>query len=422
LKLLESYIIILITLIASAFFSGMEIAFITSNKLRIELENKQGNIPAKILSYFNKYPSRYLGTMLLGNTISVVVFGIFMEELLSPFLREYISSELAVLLIQTFLSTLLLLVTAEFLPKNLFRVNPNFTLNLFAVPLIIVYYIIYPFVYITTGISEFVLKRIFGVKLAQNQKISFVRVDLDNYIRESTLANKDGQKEIDHEIQIFQNALDFSNVKARECMIPRTEIIALDVNDSVQTLKQKFIQTRLSKILIYENSIDHIIGYTHSHELFKNPDAIRSILRPIAIVPESMPARDVLTVFIQQHKSIAVVVDEFGGTSGMVTMEDVMEEIFGEIEDEHDKEDLIEKQLAENEYVFSARLELDYLNTKYKLGLPNEENVETLGGLLLHHYESIPRLNQEIQVGDFIFKITGVSNSRIEQVNLKIIK
>ena len=396
----------------------MEIAFLTSNKLRIELESKQGSIPARIFSYFNKFPSRYLGTMLLGNNIALVVFGIYMGELLSPIVTQLVSSEVAGLLIQTFLSTLFILVTAEFLPKNLFRINPNFLLNIFAIPLIIIYYILYPFVFITTGISEFILTKIFKVKFVYD-KISFGRIDLDNYVREGTLF-KEGQKEMDHEIQIFKNALEFSNVKARECMIPRTEIIALDVNDSVDKLKQKFIQTRLSKILIYENSIDHIIGYTHSHELFKNPDSIRSVLLPVSIVPESMPVREMLTVFIQQHKSIAVVVDEFGGTSGMLTMEDIIEEIFGEIEDEHDKDELLEKKLNNNEYLFSARLEIDYLNEKYKLQLPLKDNVETLGGLLLHYNESIPRLNEEIRVGQFIFKITGVSSTRIEQVQLKI--
>ena len=399
----------------------MEIAFITSNKFRIELENKQGGLSAKILSYFNKYPSRYLGTMLLGNNIALVVFGIVMEEQLSPFFRQYISSATGTLLIQTFISTLFILVAAEFLPKNLFRINPNLMLNVFAFPLIIIYYVLYPVVSLTTWISEFILRNIFGVKLAQDKSISFGRVDLDNYIKEGASFTKE-QQEYDHEIKIFQNALDFSNVKARECMVPRTEIIALDVSDPVADLRQKFIQTRLSKILIYENSIDHIIGYTHSHELFRKPESIKSILRPIAIVPESMHTRDVLTTFIQQRKSIAVVVDEFGGTSGMLTIEDVIEEIFGEIEDEHDKEELVEKRISDREYLFSGRLEVDYINEKYKLNLPAKENVETIGGIVLHHHESIPQLNEEIRIGNFIFKVTAVSNTRIEQIHLKIIE
>jgi CBS domain containing-hemolysin-like protein len=416
---LETSVIILITLIASAFFSGLEIAFITSNKLRIELESKQGNISARILAHFSKYPSRYLGTMLLGNNIALVIFGIYMDEELEHFLHHYIPHEykILVLLLSTFLSTMLILVTAEFLPKNLFRINPNRTLNLFAFPLTIVYGILYPFVMITIGFAEFILKRVFRLKI-ENHNAGFTMIDLDNYVREGTSVEK--KAEMDHEIQIFQNALDFSSVKARECMVPRTEIIAVDVNESIVNLQKKFVQTRLSKILVYSESIDNIIGYVYSKELFKNPGSIRSILLPVSIVPESMAASEVLTVFIQQHKSIAVVVDEFGGTSGMLTMEDVIEEIFGEIEDEHDKEEMTEKQISEKEYVFSARLETDYINDKYALDLPILDNVETLGGLVMHYHESIPRLNEEIRVGNFLFTVTAVTRTRIETLNLKI--
>lgn len=396
----------------------MEIAFLTSNKLRIELESKQGNISAKIFSYFNKYPSRYLGTMLLGNNIALVVFGILMEVLLEPVIEEHISSDILVLFIQTLVSTLFILITAEFLPKNLFRINPNRTLNVFAIPVWIVYWILYPVVFITIGVSEFILQKILRVNI-EKENLSFGRIDLDNYVREAT-SSKNDKNEIDHEVRIFKNALDFSSIKVRECMIPRTEIVALDVNAPVEELRQKFIKTRLSKILIYEKSIDHIIGYTHSHEMFKNPDSIRSILLPVSVVPESMPANEVLTVFIQQHKSIAIVVDEFGGTSGMVTIEDVMEEIFGEIEDEHDKEELIEKQIDETEYVFSGRLEIDYINDKYKLQLPASEDYSTLSGLLTFYHESIPDLNELIQIEKFIFRVVEVSGTRIELVNVRI--
>lgn len=417
---MQSSIIILIALLFSAFFSGLEIAFITSNKLRIELENKQGNFSAKILSHFSKYPSRYLGTMLLGNNIALVIFGIYMDEELNGIMGHYISSKILLLLISTFLSTMLILVVAEYLPKNLFRINPNKTLSLFVFPLTIVYGLLYPFVMITIGISEFILKKIFRVKI-EKENIAFTMVDLDNYLREGTSAIET-KAEKDHEIQIFQNALDFSSVKARECMIPRTEIIALDVNESIDELKNKFINTRLSKILIYSENIDNIIGYTYSKELFKNPQSIRSILLPVSIVPESMAASEVLTVFIQQHKSIAVVVDEFGGTSGMLTMEDIIEEIFGEIEDEHDKEDLIEKQISEKEFVFSARLETDYINDKYHLNLPILDNFETISGLIMYYHESIPRPNEEIHIENFLFTILAVTKTRIEQVNLKIIE
>lgn len=416
---MNSYLIIVLAMIASAFFSGLEIAFITSNKLRIELENKQGGFSARILSHFNKYPSRYLGTMLLGNNIALVIFGIYMDEELNPFIGHYISSKILILLISTFLSTMLILVMAEYLPKNFFRINPNKTLSLFALPLTIVYGLLYPMVMFTIGLSEFVLKKVFKVQIV-NENAAFTMVDLDNYVRESTSSAIEKKAEKDHEIQIFKNALDFSAVKARECMVPRTEIIAMDVNEPIEKIKTKFIQTRLSKILIYSGNIDNIIGYVYSKELFNKPESIRSVLLPVSIVPESMAASEVLTVFIQQHKSIAVVVDEFGGTSGIITMEDVMEEIFGEIEDEHDKEEMIEKQLSENEYLFSARLETDYINDKYRLNLPIVDNFETLGGLIVHYHESIPRLNEEIRIENFLFTITAVSRTRIEQVNLKV--
>ncbi len=415
---MESVSIILLTLVASAFFSGLEIAFITSNKLRIELDNKQGNFSAKILAHFTKYPSRYLGTMLLGNNIALVIFGIYMDEELKPLIGNIISSKLLILLISTFLSTMLILVTAEFLPKNIFRINPNKTLTLFAFPLTIVYGTLYPIVMITIGFSEFILKKIFRVKI-EKENAAFTMIDLDNYVREGTSAHEK-KAEIDHEIQIFQNALDFSSVKARECMVPRTEIIGLEVNESIEKLKQKFVQTRLSKILIYSESIDNIIGYVYSKEIFKRPESIKSILLPVSFVPESMAASEVLTVFIQQHKSIAVVVDEFGGTSGMLTMEDVMEEIFGEIEDEHDKEEMTEKQISETEFVFSSRLETDYINNRYHLKLPILDTIETLGGLIMFYHESIPRINEEIRVENFIFTITAATPTSIELVNLKI--
>ena len=415
---MHSSVIIFIALLASAFFSGLEIAFITSNKLRIELESKQGNFSAKILSHFSKYPSRYLGTMLLGNNIALVIFGIYMDEELSHMMGQYIPSKILLLLISTFLSTMLILVVAEYLPKNFFRINPNKALSLFVFPLTIVYGLLYPVVLITIGFSEFILKKVFRVKI-EKENAAFTMIDLDNYLREGTAA-VEKKAEKDHEIQIFQNALDFSSVKARECMVPRTEIIAMEVNDNIEELKNKFIQTRLSKILIYSENIDNIIGYVYSKEMFKAPQSIRSILLPVSIVPESMAASEVLTVFIQQHKSIAIVVDEFGGTSGILTMEDIIEEIFGEIEDEHDKEEMIEKQLSETEFIFSARLETDYINDKYHLNLPILDNFETISGLIMHYHESIPKPNEEIHIENFLFTIIAVTKTRIEQVNLKV--
>ena len=410
-------VIILLTLLASAFFSGLEIAFLTSNKLRIELEGKQGGVLAQITSFFNRHPSKFLGTMLLGNNIAIVVFSIFMEEELDPYIHQYITSSIGTLLVQTFISTMFILVTAEFLPKNLFRINPNAFLNFFAIPLFIAYWIMYPIVFVTIGIAELILSKIFGVTI-ENEEMAFSRVDLDNYLQEGS--KQDKKQEVENEVKIFQNALDFSSVKARECMVPRPEIVALDVNESVEKLKETFVQTRLSKLLIFEGTIDHIIGYIHSHELFKRPDTIRSTLLPVNIIPESMPVSEVLTLFIQQRKSVAVVVDEFGGTSGMLTMEDIIEEIFGEIEDEHDKEEMIEKKINENEYIFSGRLEIDYLNEKYKLNLTTFENFETLGGLIIHHNESIPKANDELVIDNYKLRVLAVSNNRIEQIQLQI--
>lgn len=415
----SDWIFILVSILCCAFFSGMEIAFLTANKLRIELESKQNYLPAKILSFFIKKPSQFIATCLVGNNISLVIYGLFMADILEPYLAPFIHSNAGLLITQTIISTAIVLLTAEFLPKALFRINPNRTLTVFAFPFLILFVVLYPVVLVSIGLSEFLLERLFKVKL-DNSTFVFGRIDLDNYVRQFT-SHLDNNTEIDHEIQIFQNALDFSAVKVRECMVPRTEIVALDVNESINTLRQKFVETQLSKILIFEDSIDHLIGYVHSYELFRNPSSIRSILLPVIIAPETMTANVVLSQLIKQRKSIAVIVDEFGGTSGMLTIEDIMEEIFGEIDDEHDKEESLEKIIKEDEYIFSARLEIDYLNKKYKLNLPESEDYETLGGLILNHNESIPELNEEITMDGFSFSILAVNGKMVEQVRVKIV-
>lgn len=412
--------VILTSLIFSAFFSGMEIAFVSANKLKIELDGKQGDFLAKIISNFLKKPSRFIGAMLVGNNIALVVYGIYMAKVLEPEMAKFVSNESLLLILQTIVSTLIILITAEFLPKTLFRINPNNMLRVFALPLLILYYLLLLPMLIVIGISEAILK-VFSPQIKLQEDIDFGRVDLEYYVKEGTEYYED-QEEIDHEIQIFQNALDFSKVKARECMIPRTEVIAMDVEDSIENLTQKFIDTGLSKILIYRDSIDNIIGYTHSFELFKKPKSIKSILLPIPIIAISMPANEILEVFIEQRKTIAVVVDEFGGTSGIITIEDIIEEIFGEIEDEHDKEELIENQMSDSEYLLSARLEVDYLNDEYSLGLPESDNYETLAGLIIHIHESIPSLNEEIVREQFVFTVKKVSQNRIDLVHLKILE
>lgn len=400
----------------------MEIAFVSSNKFLIELESKKDRFPSRLLTKFTANPGHFISTLLVGNNIALVVYGIMMALVLEPLIAEYlyISNSLAILLLQTLISTLLILLTAEFLPKTLFRINPNKMLVIFALPVYIVYTLLYPVSVVIMKISEFLISKVAKVEITK-EKPDFSKVDLDNYIQEAT-ANHHPQEYEDNEIKIFKNALAFSEIKIRECMVPRTEIIACDASIEVEELKEMFIETGLSKILIYKETIDDIIGYVHSFEMFKKPQSVKSIMRPIDNVPESMLAHNLLKLFLQKHRSIAVVVDEFGGTSGIVTIEDVVEEIFGEIHDEHDVEELIEKKVSENEYIFSARLEIDYLNDKYNLGLPVSENFETLGGLIIEEHESIPEKDEEIRIGKFLFIASDVSETVIEKVILKIVE
>jgi len=419
---MHNWKIIFVTMIFSAFFSGMEIAFVTANKLKIELDKKKGFISARIISNFHKVPSNFITTLLVGNSIALVIYGVVLANILRPaivsILPESINSELLILIIQTIISTLLILVTAEFLPKIVFRINPNYALNLFAIPVFVIHYILYPVVFVIIYIAEFILKVLFNIKIV-DQKHVFGPIDMDNYIKEF-FPETHTEHELEHEVKIFQNALDFSTVKLRECMIPRTEIIALEDNVSIGGLKQKFTETGLSKILIYKDSIDNIIGYVHSYDMFKNPSDIKSVLKTLIFVPETMLANNLLTLFIQQRKSMAVVVDEFGGTAGILTMEDMMEEIFGEIDDEFDVEYFIEKKIGENEYIFSGRLEIDFLNDKYKLYLPESKDYETLAGLIIYYHQSIPAQGEEIVIENFTFTILQVSKTLIKQVQVRI--
>jgi CBS domain containing-hemolysin-like protein len=394
----------------------MEIAFISANKFQIELQNKQGKFWAKIFSFFNKHPSRFISTMLLGNNISLVVYGMMMALLLEPPMAQFIQSGLVVILLQTLVSTMLILITAEFLPKALFRINPGVMLSTFALPSALAYIVLYPVVFLTTSLADFILKRLFRVKTVK-EDVSFGRVDLDNYLREATSNIREDQ-EIEHEIEIFQNALSFSEIKVRECMVPRTEIVALEVMSPVDELIGMFVETGLSKIMIYRDTIDNIIGYVHSFEMFKKPNHVREVLLPVINVPETMPAQELLLQFTQQHRSVAVIVDEFGGTSGMITIEDVVEEIFGEIDDEHDVDEMVEKVMEENTWEFSARLEIDYLNKEYGLGLPESDDYSTLGGFITHEHESIPEKNEEIVISPFKFTALQVKNNRIEVVRV----
>lgn len=417
---MDSWFVVILTLVFSALFSGLEIAFISANKLKIELDKNKGLFSAKILAGFIKDPSSILGVLLLGNNIALVIFGIAMANILEPGIVNSLGSDLAsqslVLFIQTIISTILILISAEFIPKALFRLNPNGLLNIFAPGIKLFYFLFYPVVFLLVSTSEFILKKIFRLELSVD-KYTFSAIDLDNYVREFSI-DKNEESEVKQEIQMFQNAIDFRNVKLRECMVPRTEITAIDEEDSIEALTQTFIESGKSKILIFRDTIDNIIGFVHSSDIFKNPKSVKSIVRSVPIVPETMLANIVLSNFIKEHKTVAVVVDEFGGTSGIVTMEDIIEEIFGEIQDEYDVETQVEKKINENEYIFSARIEIDYLNEKYHLELPESDEYETLGGLIINIHESIPQKGDIILNGSFKFIINMATESRIDQVTL----
>ncbi len=414
------FLIILLAIILSAFFSGMEIAFVASNRLRIELDRKQGVFGSKIIKHFTDNPGQYIATMLIGNNFSLVIYGLVFSKTIGSLLTPILGSEILVLIINTLLSTAIILLVAEFLPKTIFIISPNSFLKFLSIPTYIFYLLFYPVSKFTVAASNLFIKVFFGINPADRKQedIIFSKVDLDHFVNHSNQIKEESEPE-HHDIRIFQNALDFSNVKLRECMVPRTEIEALESKSSVAQLREKFIETRLSRILIYQDSIDNITGYFELKDIFKNPTEINSMIRKLAIVPETMPANKLLKIFVEEKKNIALVVDEFGGTSGMVTIEDVLEEIVGDIEDEHDTTDLIEKNVGINEYVFSGRLEIDYLNEKYHLNLPEQDDYETLAGLILFYHGSIPITNDAIRVGKFIIKVLKATTTRLELVNLK---
>lgn len=416
-------LIILISILFSAFFSGMEIAFISANKLRLELDKKQNIVFSGLISHYTQHPGQFIATMLVGNNLALVTYGIAFAYLLKPYLMVYLHSDLLVLVAQTFISTIVILATAEYLPKMLFRINPNRVLKIFTIPLAFFYFLFFPVTKIAIWISKVVLKIFLNAQIKKvDGKVVFSRIDLDHFVseQENNTAPK-SEHEVDNEVKLFRNALDFSSVKLREVMVPRTEIVMLDIDSTVEELQQKFIETGYSRILFYSGNIDNIVGYIHHSVIFTKPDSIKSHLRKVLIVPETMSASKLLRQFIQQRLSIAIVVDEFGGTSGMVTSEDILEEIFGEIEDEHDTDDLIMKKVADDEFVLSGRLELDELNEEFGLEFPEDENFETLAGFILFHYESIPKINSVITIDQYQFKILKATNTKIELVLLKIL-
>ncbi len=424
-----SVIIIILSLVFSAFFSGMEIAFVSANKIHIEIEKKQEGLLASILARLTKKPSKFIATMLIGNNIALVIYGFFMGELLMNWFEGMgaTSNTFANLLLtdfslltQTVISTLIILLTAEFLPKVLFQIYSNTLLKVFAVPAYLFYLLFSLISDFVIWVSDIILKTFFKTE-GDEVQLAFSKIELGDYITEQ-METVEEQDEVDSEIQIFQNALEFADVKAREVMVPRIEITAVELHETPKNLAKLFTETGYSKILVYKDTIDDIIGYVHSYELFKKPKTIKSILLPVELVPETMLIHDILNILAKKRKSIAVVLDEYGGTSGIMTVEDIIEELFGEIEDEHDSTDLVEDLLEENKYRLSARLEVDYLNETYKLELPKSEEYETLGGLIVAETGEIPEMDSEIRIENFKFNILEVSSTKIDLVSLEVLE
>jgi len=404
----------------SAFFSGMEIAFVSSNKLRFEMDRSEESLTSRVLSIFFQNPNNFISTMLVGNNIALVIYGILMAEIIEvQLLSGIIDNEFVLVLTQTIISTLIILVTGEFIPKTLFKINPNFTLNLFAIPAFICYIVLYPISKFASSLSGIIL-RITGTKINKEARAkAFTKVDLDHFIQ-SSIQDSGNQEEIDTEVKIFQNALDFSSVKVRDCMVPRTEIVAVEDDTSLEELKERFIESGISKIIVYKENIDNIIGYIHSSEMFHELTDWTNSIRQLPIVPETMNANKLMKLFMQQKKSLAVVVDEFGGTSGIVALEDLVEQIFGEIEDEHDTNSHVAKATGDNEYILSGRLDIEKVNELFSIELPESDEYQTVGGLILHQHQSFPKTHEIITIGRFQFKIIKVTATKIELVKLKV--
>ncbi len=411
---------IFISLLTIAFFSGMEIAFISSNKIRFELEKRNKRFPSYILSFFYRNPYEFISLMLVGYYLSLIVYVLLIASYIESSIGLFVDNQILFIFIQSFFATILILIAGEFLPKTIFKTNPNLYLKIFSIPLAVFYVVLYPVTKIITLIT-FLILTVFGIKdWKRTVSKSLGKVDLDFFIQQS-LENLQQKAEIENEVKIFQNALDFSNVRLRDCMVPRTEIVACDKQTSIQELKNKFIETGYSKILVFNDSIDGIVGYIHSSELFTDIQDWTTRIISVPIVPENMTANTLMKMLLQEKRSIAVVVDEFGGTAGIVTLEDLVEEIFGEIEDEHDMKSLISKQLSEKEYLVSGRLEVDLLNEKFDLDLPESDDYQTIAGYILHNYQKFPKVNEIIDIGRYSMKIVKVTSTKIELVRIKVI-
>lgn len=416
---MDIYVYLFITMAFSAFFSGMEIAFVSVNKLRLEMEKRDG-VVSSIISFFLRNPNNFISTMLVGNNIALVIYGILMAKIIEQqLLAGLIPNDFAKALVQTIVSTLIILVTGEFLPKTLFKINPNLMLQIFALPLFVCYVVLFPFSKLASGIS-FLFLRMIGVKVNEEaQAKAFTKVDLDYFIQTS-IENAEVPEEVNTEVKIFQNALDFSNIKIRDCIVPRTEVVAVEKETSLEELKNRFVESGISKIIVYEGNIDNVVGYIHTTEMFRNPEDWRTHIKEVPIVPETMSAHKLMKLFMQLKKTIAVVVDEFGGTAGIVSLEDLVEEIFGDIEDEHDNTSYICTQVGEHEFMLSARLEIEKVNETFDLNLPESDDYMTIGGLILNRYQRFPKLHEMVEIGPYQFKILKVSATKIELVRLKV--
>ena len=414
--------IIILCLILSAFFSGMEIAFVSSNKIYLEIEKKQDDFISKILTKLTQKPSKFIATMLVGNNVSMVVYGFFMGELLMRWFvnLEFHLTDFSNLLLQTIISTLIVLMTSEFLPKVFFQIYANTFIKFFALPAYFFYKLFYYISSFLIWISDYVLRKFFKTE-GDQINLSFSKVELGNYISEQMNSVQDHET-VDSEIQIFQNALEFSGVKAREIMTPRTELVAIDLHSSIVDLRDLFIKTGYSKIVVYTNTLDDIVGYVHSFELFKKPRSIKSIMIPVEFVPETILIKDAMNLLTKKRKSVAVILDEYGGTSGIVTIEDIVEELFGEIEDEHDSdEELIENRIDDLNYIFSTRLDVQYINETYKLNIPESDSYETLGGFIVDFSKEITQKGAQITIGNFVFIIEEATNKKIELVKMTVL-
>ena len=411
---------IVISMIFSAFFSGMEIAFVSSNRMLAEMDKDKQGFSSRLLQNFYHHPNNFVSTMLVGNNIALVVYGILIAQLFDNTIFKGMDAAFTVPA-DTILSTLIVLFTGEFLPKTLFKSNPTRLLTIFAIPAYLCYVVLWPISRFSTMLSRIIL-RIFGFKVEKEKNDdAFTKVDLD-YLVQTSIDNAENEDDIDEEVKIFQNALDFADTKVRDCMVPRTEIKAVEDNCSLDDLMTVFVDSGKSKIIVYHEDIDHITGYIHSAEMFREPEKWLENIQQMPFVPETMTARKLMQMFLQQKKSLAVVVDEFGGTSGIVSLEDIVEEIFGEIEDEHDSSNLVAKRLSDGEYMLSGRLEIDAINEKFDLDLPESEDYMTLGGLILHYYQSFPKLNEVVKIGRFEFRIIKNTMTKIELVKLKVVE